>query len=312
MTHDSVPLALPAVQCMLCCAVGVIAPPHPLHAVFTPRRASGPPEPGAAVVCDLTGRQRHRRPREAGVGLRRLACERTRVARVCANGILRLTLRLPCSLISAVGIFCLGAGVSIVHGLHSMAHPVESFDRTWGFAVLILSTLVEGFTLAVAVRAVAAGARATGMKFLDFVKSGRDPVSVAIMAEDGAAVAGVIVAAACTALVDLTGAAVWDGIGSVLVGLILGGVAVYLIQRNRSFLIGRSMMEGDFQRIVRHLKRDPVIKNIYEAKSEEIGEGIYRCAPPPPCPTRTGVASTAVKCELIKQSCLDHSAVPLS
>jgi solute carrier family 30 (zinc transporter), member 9 len=95
--------------------------------------------------------------------------------------------------------------------------------------------------------------------------------------QDGAAVAGVIVAAACTMLVEHTGMLLWDGIGSVLVGLILGGVAIYLIQRNRSFLIGRSMKPEDFKKIVRHLKQDPVVKNIYEAKSEEIGEGIFRC-----------------------------------
>lgn len=210
--------------------------------------------------------------------------------------------RHACSLISAVGIFCLGAGVSIVHGIHSMAHPAEAIDMTWGFAVLLFSTLVEGCTLLVAIRAVAAGARAAGMRFADFVKSGRDPVSVAIMAEDGAAVAGVIVAAVCTALVEHTGAAVWDGLGSVLVGLILGGVAIYLIQRNRSFLIGRAMLEGDFQKIVRHLKRDPVIKNIYEAKSEEIGEGIYRCAAPcpnSPAPSR----STALPRRVCMHAC---------
>ena len=96
--------------------------------------------------------------------------------------------------------------------------------------------------------------------------------------QDGAAVAGVMVAAACTMLVEYTGMLAWDGIGSVLVGLILGGVAIYLIQRNRSFLIGRSMAPADFKKIVQHLKQDPVVKNIYEAKSEEIGEGIYRCA----------------------------------
>jgi hypothetical protein len=55
---------------------------------------------------------------------------------------------------------------------------------------------------------VHAGASAAGMRFLDFVRSGRDPVSVAIMAEDGAAVAGVIVAAVCTQLVSVTGQAV--------------------------------------------------------------------------------------------------------
>lgn len=98
--------------------------------------------------------------------------------------------------------------------------------------------------------------------------------------QDGAAVAGVMVAAACTMLVEYTGMMAWDGIGSVLVGLILGGVAIYLIQRNRSFLIGRSMAPADFKKIVQHLKQDPVVKNIYEAKSEEIGEGIYRCACP--------------------------------
>jgi hypothetical protein len=90
----------------------------------------------------------------------------------------------------------------------------------------------------------------------------------------------VVIAAVCTSLVEVTGSLVWDGVGSVLVGLILGGVAIFLIQRNRNFLIGRSMNSDDFQRIVRHLKRDPVVKNIYEAKSEEIGEGIYRCALP--------------------------------
>jgi solute carrier family 30 (zinc transporter), member 9 len=71
---------------------------------------------------------------------------------------------------------------------------------------------------------------------------------------------------------------VWDGVGSILVGVLLAGVAVYLIQRNRSFLIGRSMAVDDFQKIVRHLRRDPVVKNVYEAKSEEIGEGIFRYA----------------------------------
>lgn len=104
----------------------------------------------------------------------------------------------------------------------------------------------------------------------------------------------------------MTGAAVWDGLGSVLVGLILGGVAVYLIQRNRSFLIGRSMMEGDFQRIVRHLKRDPVIKNIYEAKSEEIGEGIYRYAAPLPAPL-PALAAEGFHLRCVLRAC--HSAL---
>jgi solute carrier family 30 (zinc transporter), member 9 len=114
------------------------------------------------------------------------------------------SLCLLCSLISAVGIFCLGAGVSIVHGIHSILEPATSVDLGWGLAVLVLSTFVEGYTLLVAVRAVQAGARAAGMGFLEFVKSGRDPVTVAIMAEDTAAVLGVIIAGVCTQLAKVT------------------------------------------------------------------------------------------------------------
>ena len=64
-----------------------------------------------------------------------------------------------CSLISAVGIFCLGAGVSIVHGIHAIFHPVLGEANPWGIPTLVLATLVEGMTLVVAIRAVMAGAR---------------------------------------------------------------------------------------------------------------------------------------------------------
>jgi len=66
-------------------------------------------------------------------------------------------------------------------------------------------------------------------------------------------------------------------VGSILVGLLLGGVAIFLIQRNRALLIGRSMAEEELTGVMLLLTRDPVVKNIYDAKSEEIGPGVYRC-----------------------------------
>jgi solute carrier family 30 (zinc transporter), member 9 len=113
-----------------------------------------------------------------------------------------------CSLISAVGIFCLGAGVSIVHGIHAIMDPAAAHETGLGLMVLFGSTLVEGYTLLVATRAVWQGAKAAGLRFWEYIRSGRDPVSVAIMAEDGAAVAGVLIAAACTKLSEATGSLV--------------------------------------------------------------------------------------------------------
>ena len=67
------------------------------------------------------------------------------------------------SLISGVGIFCLGSGVSIVHGLHHIFHPAP-LEYLWAsMTVLAVSAVVESYSLAVAYRSLAEGARAKGM-----------------------------------------------------------------------------------------------------------------------------------------------------
>lgn len=181
------------------------------------------------------------------------------------------------SLISAVGVFCIGAGASMINGVNALAdvdHDVGNFNL--GFTVLAVSFLVEGFSCYVAVRTVANGASRLGVTFFDYLDSGNDPAAVAVMAEDGAAVVGIIIAAASTLLVKLTDWQAWDGIGSILVGILLACVALFLIQRNRSALIGRSMSADDFNRVVNFLNADPVVNKVYDAKSEEIGAGVYR------------------------------------
>ena len=62
------------------------------------------------------------------------------------------------------------------------------------FAVLGVSLLLEGYSLLVAVRTVTAGAAAAGLPFSEFVRRGMDPTSIAVMMEDGAACAGLVIA----------------------------------------------------------------------------------------------------------------------
>lgn len=180
------------------------------------------------------------------------------------------------SLISAVGIFCLGAGVTVVHGFHSLFVRTQLEHLTAGLTVLGVSLLLEGYSLLVAVRTVTAGAASQGLSFTEFVRRGMDPTSIAVMMEDGAACAGLIIAAAATYVTWMTGNSVFDAIGSISVGVLLGATAIFLIQRNRQLLIGRSMNVPDMAKVLNHLRRDPVVKAIYDAKSEEIGPGIYR------------------------------------
>lgn len=180
------------------------------------------------------------------------------------------------SLISAVGIFCLGAGVTVVHGFHGLFVQTQLEHLTAGLTVLGVSLLLEGYSLLVAIRTVTAGAASQGLPFAEFVKRGMDPTSIAVMMEDGAACAGLVIAAIATYVTWVTGNSIFDAIGSISVGVLLGATAIFLIQRNRQLLIGRSMNVPDMAKVLNHLRRDPVVKAIYDAKSEEIGPGIYR------------------------------------
>ncbi|XP_024979467.1 metal tolerance protein C4 isoform X1 [Cynara cardunculus var. scolymus] len=184
------------------------------------------------------------------------------------------------SLISAVGIFCLGSGATIVNGVQNLWTSQPPGNIMYAALVIggsfIIEALVLGASLAVAVHAVRKGAAAEGMKVRDYVWRGHDPTSVAVMTEDGAAVTGLLIAAGSLVAVNLTGNPIYDPIGSIIVGNLLGVVAIFLIQRNRHALIGRAIDDHDMKRVLEFLKNDPVVDSVYDCKSEVIGPGFFR------------------------------------
>ncbi|KAA8541541.1 hypothetical protein F0562_022693 [Nyssa sinensis] len=180
------------------------------------------------------------------------------------------------SLISAVGIFCLGSGATIVHGVQNLWSSQPPGNIKYAALVIVGSFIIEGASLLVAINAVRKGAAAEGMKVRDYVWRGHDPTSVAVMTEDSAAVTGLLIAAASLVAVNTTGNAIYDPIGSIVVGNLLGMVAIFLIQRNRHALIGRAIEDHDMERVLHFLKNDPVVDAIYDCKSEVIGPGFFR------------------------------------
>ncbi|KAI3814868.1 hypothetical protein L1987_14515 [Smallanthus sonchifolius] len=180
------------------------------------------------------------------------------------------------SLISAVGIFCLGSGATIVHGVQNLWTAQPPGNIMYAALVIGGSFIIEGASLAVAVHAVRKGAAAEGMTVRDYVWRGHDPTSVAVMTEDGAAVTGLVIAAASLVAVKMTGNPIYDPIGSIIVGNLLGVVAIFLIQRNRHALIGRAIDDHDMKRVLEFLKNDLVVDSVYDCKSEVIGPGFFR------------------------------------
>ncbi|KAH9716171.1 metal tolerance protein C4 [Citrus sinensis] len=136
------------------------------------------------------------------------------------------------SLISAVGIFCLGSGATIVNGIQHLWTAEAPENMKYAALVICGSFIIEGASLVVAIQAVKKGAAAEGMTIRDYIWRGHDPTSVAVMTEDGAAVTGLVIAGASLIAVNVTGNAIYDPIGSIIVGNLLGMPCCFKLQKD--------------------------------------------------------------------------------
>ncbi|KAI5712928.1 hypothetical protein M8J76_010423 [Diaphorina citri] len=180
------------------------------------------------------------------------------------------------SLISGVGIFCVGTGLSFYHGYMGLAYPEPPTDLFWSFCVLGMSLLSEGATLIVAFNSIRAGAKQNNISVYRYITLGQDPTVNVVLTEDAAAVLSVLVAGSCMGLTLYTGSHIPDAVGSFLVGGILGCVAYFIVSSNIEALVGRSIPDDYLDKINAELESDVMIRAIYDVKGIQMGNSLIR------------------------------------
>ena len=178
------------------------------------------------------------------------------------------------SLLSAVGIFVLGCGVTVYHGIHLLLHPHELSVDWVTFAVLGVSLLVEGSVLLQAMRAVAASKGDQG--FLEHIRESSDPTVLAVLFEDGAACLGVLVAAAGIGLSQATGDPMFDAIASITIGLMMGAIAVWLGYRNRQLILGPAIPAAMEDAVARYIESQESVHSVHGIKSRVVAADRFR------------------------------------
>lgn len=144
------------------------------------------------------------------------------------------------SLFAAVGLFTVGAVLSIQHGISQLTSAEPSGDLLIAYLVIGVSFVLEGVSFLRSLRQLRGTAAAAEQDVLEHVLKTSDPTVRAVFFEDAAALIGLLLAAAGIGLHAITGSAVWDAVGSIAIGVLLGVVAIVLIQLNRRFIIGQS------------------------------------------------------------------------
>ena len=140
------------------------------------------------------------------------------------------------SFVVAMMIFALGAGISIYEGVIHIIHPVSITRPGISFIVFGLAFVFESISLWFAWQAFR---KTKGRHSIwQAIRCSKDPTSFAVLLEDSAALIGIVIAMAGTAV--LTKNPVWDGAASVAIGVLLAGVAVVLARESKQLLVGET------------------------------------------------------------------------
>ncbi len=138
----------------------------------------------------------------------------------------------------ALVLFSLGSLFAIVEGIEKLLEPHELSSTEWALGVLILAIGLEAFSLRTALREAShVRGDASWWSFIRLTKTPELPV---VLLEDVGALLGLLFAALGIGLALATGDARWDALGSVVIGLLLGVIAIILAVEMKSLLIGEA------------------------------------------------------------------------
>lgn len=173
------------------------------------------------------------------------------------------------SLIVAILLFGIGGGMSAYEGILHLLHPPPPHDPLWNYVVLGIAFAFEAVSWGIALRELSHAEQ--GKSPWTSMRTSKDPGIYTVLAEDSAALAGLVVAFFGVFLGHLLGTPYADGIASVIIGLILAGVAIFLIYESRGLIVGESADPELVKKIQALAQADPDIERVGQPLTMHLG-----------------------------------------
>jgi cation diffusion facilitator family transporter len=172
------------------------------------------------------------------------------------------------SFIAAIFIFGVGATYAIYEGIQKLAHPHPPTNLNWAYGVLAISFVLESGSIALAIYQEVKEAHHEGLSFADYLRESKDPTAKTVLFEDSAALIGIVIAAAGLLLTDYqvggSAGAYWDGVASIMIGLVLAVVAFALARTSRGLLLGEAANPKVVSAIRQAIESHPNVEKVVE------------------------------------------------
>ena len=173
------------------------------------------------------------------------------------------------SFVVALILFSLGSLFAIYEGIEKIRHPHALNNASWAIGILIFGIFIESFSFRTAiVEARTIKGESTWSKFV--VRSKQPEIPVVLLEDDGA-LFGMVIALAAISLVKITGEPIWDGFGTLSIGVLLGVIAIILAREMHSLIIGEAASEKDLSKIVNIIENNSQVAQLVEMRTQHLG-----------------------------------------
>jgi cation diffusion facilitator family transporter len=165
------------------------------------------------------------------------------------------------SFIVALLLFSVGAIFASYEGIHKIQHPSELSAPLVAVLILVVAIGLETFSF---ITAIGESRKIKGaVTWWGFIRQSRTPELPVVLLEDAGALLGLVFALFGVGLATITGDPVWDGVGTLMIGILLGVIAVILIVEMKSLLIGEGATPDELAAIVDELTAGKVQRVIH-------------------------------------------------
>lgn len=172
------------------------------------------------------------------------------------------------SFIAAIFIFGVGATYAIYEGIEKLRHPHAPTNLNWAYWVLGISFVLETGSIGLAIYQEVKEARHEGLTFGEYLRESKDPTAKTVLFEDSAALIGIVIAATGLVLTEYqvggSAGAYWDGMASIVIGLVLAVVAFVLARSSRGLLLGEAANPKVLQAIKKAIESHPNVERVVE------------------------------------------------
>jgi len=174
------------------------------------------------------------------------------------------------SLLVAVYIFGLGGGLTIYHGISHLKHPEPPTHTGWNYVVLAFATLLDFYSWQISYRELQARKDPNESTWQEIIGS-KDPTIFTVFLEDSAALAGTFIAFLGIFLGHMFRNPYLDPAASIVIGLLLAGVAFLLGRESGALLVGERTNRVRIKRVKEIIQADPAVEDVGELLTMQLG-----------------------------------------